>query len=289
MTFYLGVDAGGTFTRFVVFNENGEEVKRIVTESIHFMKVGYEGIQAKFEEVKQKLELEGFDTNSIKVAVGTAGYGNDLAIRKGIEDAIWSVFPGAYITNDARFAMISALNNEDGVYVISGTGSIAFREYEGNQDRRGGFGYLLGDEGSAYWIGKKCLEVFTKEADNRYLRSDFYIKVMNTFNLKSPYDLIGIANSQKDDIRTWTAGFSKIASECIENPYFNEIFITAGKELAGLANGFVIDRPTKIAVGGGVLTHNKVVFDTFLAHLDTRYQLVNSTHPVEYAAYILLK
>lgn len=99
---YLGIDAGGTHTRFLIFDDKGVNIDRIDRESIHFMRVGFDGIKKVLEEVRLEFEQRGYDFESIGVAIGTAGYGEDQQVRKGIEDAIWGVFPKAVIMNDAN-------------------------------------------------------------------------------------------------------------------------------------------------------------------------------------------
>ena len=62
------------------------------------------------------------------------------------------------VVNDALVALEAGAPDQPGVVVISGTGSIAYgRNREGEAARAGGWGYVLGDEGSGYWIGRAAL------------------------------------------------------------------------------------------------------------------------------------
>lgn len=289
MTTYLGIDAGGTFTRFVLFNQDGEAIKRIETSSVHYMKVGFSGIATTFAHVKSEFLAAGHDLDDAKIAIGMAGYGSDAAIRASIEEAVYSVFAHALIVSDAALAMASALDNQDGVYVISGTGSIALRKLGCEQQRSGGFGYLLGDEGSAFWIGKRLLQRFTQEADGRAPKTSWYHGVMDHFNLTDPYQIIALANGQKDQYREWVASFSKLAARIDGNDAIATVFSEAGQELAALANGFELNGKTMIAGGGSVLLNNHIVMDSFAKHLKADYELIAFDRPVEYAAYLLLK
>lgn len=282
---YLGVDAGGTHTRYMVFDSKGECIYKKTTGTIHFMQVGYDGMKDSLEMVKKELESY-FPLESLNVAIGMAGYGSDPVVRDSIERSVWAVFPHAILMNDAKFAMISALNGEDGVYLISGTGSIAFRIYENTEDRRGGFGYLLGDEGSAYWIGRRLLELFTKEADGRLQKSDLYKCIMEHFDLNSPYEIIEHAKNAMHTRRNWVANISVLMSE-VNNDKVIEVYRSAGLALAEMVNSFEIDDKTKIALGGGVLIHNKTVRDTLIENLRKEYHLVDNQYPVEYAAFLL--
>lgn len=284
--YYLGIDAGGTHTRAVLFDENSNEVFRSIHPSIHFMKVGFAGITKYLMEISNDLVNAEFDIESINVAIGCAGYGNDLAIRESIESAIFKVFPKAYITNDAHFAMISALNNQDGVYVISGTGSIAFRKYKDEYIRKGGFGYLLGDEGSAYWIGKKILSLYTKESDGRLIPTDLTTRINSSLNISTAHDLIKVSQNLGDDYRTWVASLTQLCHDCER---VIKILVEAGIELAQLANAFVIEEPTHIVLAGGVLIHNEIVRNSMIENLDHNYVITLPKHPVEYASYLIFK
>lgn len=288
MKYYLGIDAGGTYTRMVMFNQAGIEVDFVRLESIHYMQVGFDGITKILQQGKTELEQHGYCFKSVDVAIGTAGYGNDPKIREKIEHAIWSVFPQALIMNDAQFAMVSALDNHDGVYLISGTGSIAMRKIGCSTDRRGGYGYLLGDEGSAFWIGRNLLSVFTQESDGRLPKSDFYHAMMEHFKLNQPYDLVGVVNESQDRYRGFAAEVSLVGSKCLHVDHVATIYRNAGIELAKLANSFELNGKTKIAFGGGVLLNNECVRASVIEHIQEGYDVVVNHQAVEYAAYLLL-
>ena len=285
MIYYLGVDAGGTSTRFALFDDTGSFIEALELESIHYMKVDDDLMKERLLEAKNHFE-EKYNFDSIKVAMGIAGYGGDPQVRKRIERVVHQVFPKALISNDAKFAMISALNNKDGVYIISGTGSIAFRRHKGLETRRGGYGYLVGDEGSGFWIGKRILEQFTQEADGRLEKTACYTSIMSHFNLKDPYEIVTMASSQKSDYRTWCAslaGLLRSVESC------QEIYYEAGRELSRLANSFNITGETSLAFGGSVLSNHKTVQKGLLEHLDKNYSVLEQEKEIEYSAYLQFK
>ena len=63
-----------------------------------------------------------------------------------------------------------SLAGEDGINVISGTGSMTYGERHGTGHRVGGWGELFGDEGSAYWIAAQGLNAFSRMSDGRLAR-----------------------------------------------------------------------------------------------------------------------
>lgn len=282
----LGIDAGGTHTRFILMDDQANVIDETSTDSMHFMQVGFEGIEKNLLKYCEIMKKKNFNTGSFKVAMGLAGYGEDASIRKKIEDSVYKVFPDALIYSDVQFAHIAALHNQDGIFVISGTGSIAFKRDGDKFARTGGFGYLLDDAGSAYWIGKKVLEVFTRQIDGRLEKSSLYDKLMKELNLKDPYHIIAKAASHKNTIRNYIAEIALIAAK-IDDPHINDIYQEAGKELADLANAFDIVKGTPVSIGGSVLLNNKVVKESFLKHLNPLLKYLEPKNRVEYAAYIL--
>lgn len=271
----LGIDAGGSFTRYAVYDLEGKLLEHHVSDSLHFMKVGFDGIEKALRNMSHVL-----DYNFVTLVIGMAGYGKDPQVRKSIEEAVYPVFPNASLMSDAEMAMISALEYQEGIYCISGTGSIAFM----GQERRGGFGYLIGDEGSAFWIGKKIIEVFSKEADGRLEKTEVYSSVMEYFKMEDPYQLISILN--KGPYRELLAGLAKVCSTIDSVEY---IYEAAGKELAGLVNGFKCKEGTQVALGGSVLLHNERVRQSFISNLEAQYRIKETNHSVEYAAVIINK
>ena len=76
--------------------------------------------------------------------------------------------PGRYrCGNDAVCGWAGALAGEDGINIVAGTGSIGYGEFEGRAARAGGWGELFSDEGSAHWIAREALSLFSRMSDGR--------------------------------------------------------------------------------------------------------------------------
>ena len=284
----LGIDAGGTHTRFVLMDNLGNIVHESIKDSLHFMKVGFDGIEKSLNDYKIEMNELGYEADKFKVAIGMAGYGNDPKIRKGIEDSVYAVFPEAILYNDAQFALISALNGEDGVFVISGTGSIALRKDGEDFTRSGGFGYLIDDGGSGFWIGKQILEAFVYQVDNRHPKTELFDEIMKILDLEDPYEIIQEVMSNQSDYRNFIANISGQTAH-LNDSVLHKIYVSAGLKLAELANSFNIEEKTAISIGGSVLLNNEIVRETFINNLSDKYYYVSPKHPVEYAAYLLYK
>ncbi len=72
------------------------------------------------------------------------------------------------VANDALIALVAGARDAPGIVIIAGTGSIAYgRNQNGEAARAGGWGHMIGDEGSGYWIGREALAAVMRAADGR--------------------------------------------------------------------------------------------------------------------------
>jgi N-acetylglucosamine kinase-like BadF-type ATPase len=95
------------------------------------------------------------------------------------------------VVNDALVALVAGAGDAPGVVIIAGTGSIAYgRNAQGHAARAGGWGYLLGDEGSGFWIGRRALSAVVRAADGRGPGTELTERVMTHLKLVRPSDLI---------------------------------------------------------------------------------------------------
>lgn len=280
-----GIDAGGTKTTCVVMNESGEIILDLTLGTMHFMKVGYEGITLQLKEIENIFIENKIDLKSLHLVLGLAGYGEDPVIRKNIESAVYTVFPNAYIMSDAQFAHYAFLEGDAGVLVIAGTGSIALRKENKAWTRRGGFGYLIDDAGSAYWIGKRILQAYAREVDGQLEKTPIFDCINETFNLKNGYEMIELVNKQKGNYRNWVAELARITS-WVKDDVLNLIYQDAGIALAQMANSFIVNKETKLSISGSVLQNNTRVYDTFVNHLNSNYKVIKPTQRIEYGAYL---
>lgn len=284
----LGIDAGGTSTSFVVYDEAGEIVLTHKDKTMHFMTVGFDGITQRLTDFLNVLKDKEIKAEDLFVVIGMAGYGEDLKIREKIEASVFKVFPQAIIMNDAHFAHISALNNQDGVLVISGTGSIAFHKKNNEFSRKGGFGYLIDDGGSGFWIGKQILRTFSRQIDGQIPKTRLYFEMKDQLKLSNDYDIIALVSGLGNEYRNWVADLAGMMSD-VNDKYLENIYQSAGVELANMVNSIDVHETTNVAVYGSVLKHNSLVYESFNDNLKDAFKIVNQSHDVEYAAYLLYK
>jgi len=126
------------------------------------------------------------------ICVGMAGVDRpgDTEVVRGILERIGR---GAriLIVNDALVALEAGAPEAPGVVLIAGTGSIAYgRDAQGRAARAGGWGYVLGDEGSGYWIGRQALRAVVRETDGRGVPTALTPRALAHFGVGKPQELI---------------------------------------------------------------------------------------------------
>lgn len=161
MRVVLGIDGGGTKTRCLVADRAGTLLGEGLAGPSNYQVVGPDAAAAAVVgAAEQALARAGLALADVDAAVaGLAGVGrpeDQAAMRRalaaGFATAALAVVP------DARIALEGALGGAPGAIVISGTGSIAYGlDAQGQTVRAGGWGWILGDEGSGYDIGRRAV------------------------------------------------------------------------------------------------------------------------------------
>lgn len=285
MTVYVGVDAGGTKTRLAAFDTEGKLISEAVVGTVHPLQVSPEEAAASLKNGLQQLKLTDPD---IRILAGMAGYGKDARLREAIEKSAAEAFAGLQyvLMSDAELALHSAFNGKDGILLIAGTGSIAFGKKGDEILRCGGWGSALGDEGSAWWVGKQLLNTYTRQADGRDPETVLKPTVEMHFDLQNPYDLI--SKMPKD--RTQTAALAKLVSDLSEmkDPAAGKIFDLAALQLAELCNslGAKYDRNVEIAQIGGLWKAGEAIQKPFKAALNENLSVKEESVDPARGAYV---
>jgi N-acetylglucosamine kinase len=205
MSYVLGIDGGGSKTICVLMNHQGEVVGRGEAGASNYQIIG---VEAAITSIQTAIIAALNLTVPITVeaiCVGLAGVGRsaDIEIIKGILEylqnrgyipIIWSLkSSNIIITNDALIALVGGIGNDVGIVVAAGTGSIVLgRNQQGDTKRVGGWGYLLGDEGSAYQIAVAGMQAALKYYDGREIKTRILADLKQHLCLASIEDLIEV-------------------------------------------------------------------------------------------------
>ena len=279
-TYYIGIDGGGTKTKFDLFDSDKNSIASITTPTIHPAQASFKEVVSVLNTAKEKLLANINDRDYVlKVGAGLGGYGINADYRKKLEDEFSTVFDEFKLYSDAYAAMLGALAGEDGILMIAGTGSIALAKVGDETFRCGGFGYRYGDEGSAYSIGKALISRALKEADGRLDKSIISDLVMNYF------DNIGINMVATSDFsRDKIAGLAAAASKYVENSEsVRDIFLAAAKEISlhikAIGKNFESGKRIRLSYIGGVFKSEYII--ECIKEMNQGIELVAPIYPPE--------
>lgn len=194
MSYFLGVDGGGSSLRIVVTDTNQHVIARLETETANPSVIGWDEATKKLQNsILQVLESAKLTPQQIRgVGVGIAGasvkHSSDWLTRTCTE-----VLPDSLIvpSSDVEVALVGAHGKRAGGIIVAGTGSVGFYiDRDGNGVQIGGWGYLIGDEGSGYWIGRHAVSLLSYYFDGRLERTPLIDNVINMLEIRSGAALI---------------------------------------------------------------------------------------------------
>ncbi|HID11141.1 MAG TPA: hypothetical protein EYP17_07555 [Candidatus Latescibacteria bacterium] len=166
MEYIVGIDGGGTKTEAVLVRPDGEVLASGRVGAANYQLTGPEGLRRTVERlVGDLLRAVGGGEVSVLCA-GLAGV-DRLQDRTEVALVLKGIGEEVAVASDGEVALEGAHLGGSGIVVIAGTGSIAWGRDGGRVARAGGWGYLLGDEGGGYWIGKEGIVAALKAWDGR--------------------------------------------------------------------------------------------------------------------------
>jgi N-acetylglucosamine kinase-like BadF-type ATPase len=187
----LGIDAGGSKTVCLLADERGRVLGEARGDAANLQASG----ELEIEKVLHGLVAQALGERDIRpdaICLGIAGVDrpDDAAAVRGIMRRIGSS-SRVLVVNDALVALVAGAGDEPGVVIVAGTGSIAYgRDSSGRAARAGGWGYLLGDEGGGFWIGRSALSAVVRQFDGRGPSTLLTDMVLAEMRLSSPTEVI---------------------------------------------------------------------------------------------------
>jgi N-acetylglucosamine kinase-like BadF-type ATPase len=239
---FLGVDGGGTKTAFALVDSQGQVLARHEASSAYYLEVGMDGAAAMLANgCGALLAAAGVTANDIDFAFfGLPAYGEDRAIQPQLDALPLAVLGhGRYLCgNDMVCSWAGSLACADGISVIAGTGSMAYGEFAGRRARAGGWGELFSDEGSAHWIARAGLALFSRMSDGRAPRGPLYQLVRERLALQEDLDLCQVVYGELKGERSKVAALSRLVAEAatLGDHQAEAIIEAAAAELAALVD-----------------------------------------------------
>lgn len=277
--FFLGVDGGGTKTRFALMSQ-----RRLVAEvqlgTSYHPEVGLDGVgDVLAEGVAQILSRAGIQASQITHAFfGLPAYGEDSQVTPVLRALPAGILGHERYTcdNDMVCGWAGSLGAEDGINVVAGTGSIGYGQRRGRAARAGGWGETFSDEGSAYWIAMQGLNAYSRMSDGRLPRGPLHALINESLNLLEDLDLCAQVYGPGARSRGELAQLSPLVAQAAKlgDAAARDIFRHAGQELAQIAIalrqklGYEAGEIAKLSYSGGAFAAGDLLLVPFQAALD---------------------
>jgi len=193
MKTYLGVDGGGTKTDFLLIDESGRLLARQRAGSAYYLETGVDGLRTLLANgIAATLAAGSVTADTLEFAFfGLPAHGEDSKLLSVLDAAASPTLSSEHYRcgNDMVCGWAGALAGRDGINIVAGTGSIAYGEHAGRTARGGGWGELFSDEGSAYWLAREGLSVFSRMSDGRAAKGPLYEALRAHFKLDDDLDI----------------------------------------------------------------------------------------------------
>ncbi len=269
MSYYLGFDGGGTKTDCVVIDAAGRVLGEGSAGPSNPLRVGYDSAFAAMTEAAGKaLSVAHLEKNALRgVCAALAGAG-----RPGVAQRVNDFLHGAFVdaatsvVSDFEAALEAAAGSGPGVVLIAGTGSAAFgRNAAGQTARAGGCGPWIGDEGSAFDIGRRAIAQLARARDRGEAGGRLIEQMMSAIHCADWDELVERVAAHADEV------FPRVYPAVVEaaeagDAFARELLRSAADSLFDLART-VIERlglkaqPFVLAKAGGVFGRSRFVDD----------------------------
>jgi len=280
--YYLGIDGGGSKTTCAL-GDDRTLLASVTAGPSNIVRVGEaRAREALHDAVRQACAAAEITPQQVqRVCIGAAGAARP-EVAAAVRRILGEIFPaGIEIVGDMEIALEAAFGAGPGVIVIAGTGSIAYgRDPQGKTARAGGWGFALGDEGSAHWIGREAVRLALRAADEHATAPPLLEKLMHVRDQSSFDEFVRAANANPDFAAFFPA---VVAAAHAGDTLARQVLSRAGMELAQIA-AVVVNRlfpndeagPVPVAMVGGVFRHAVLTLGDFyneLHKLDPRVEV----------------
>ncbi len=295
MKTYIGVDGGGTKTEAVGMTLSGSIFSAVRGGSTNPYAVGFD---AAMQELVRLLELVIAESRAAGadrcggICLGLSGV-DSATEKQAVLDVLarWQHTSGLAcpieIRNEADIALMAALGQEEGVLIISGTGSNTFGNTpDGGRYRAGGWGHLLGDEGSGYAIGLETLQVIMRSYDGVDSATLITNKTLQAYGWTSPEELKGYIY-RPEIVKSHIAAFAEFTIRAAEEGDEAAVSILKrnafdlSRTAAALISKHEWLQQADVVLTGSVFTYSPAFRKEFTGALQARYPALTFHDPAD--------
>ncbi len=191
---YIGVDGGGTSTVAIAMTESGKVLGRIVGEQTNYntsdMDTAKTNLKGTIDKLMDEYGIDDYECLSI--GMSSLDY---EPTKDFVESFVDGIFPSEKVVmhSDVYMALMGMTLGEPGIMIVSGTGSIGIAtDQQGEVHVVGGWGYLLGDEGSGYDIALQGIDAALKSFEGLGETTILEERVLDFFGVDTHRKLIDV-------------------------------------------------------------------------------------------------
>ncbi len=301
---FVSVDGGATKTMAVCYDSSGKILGMAANGPSNFRNIGVENAKIHLTSaVKGAIERSGLEFSDIdRITFALAGVKDSQKSTEIIDSFVKELkFNAPYsLLNDGEAGYNCRFFGEEGIIAAAGTGMIAFGKFNGNFERSSGWGWLIGDEGGAFYIGRRAIQEAAKLSDGRNVGSvELLSKVMGFFGVKEPRHLVNEVYTNPINIRRIALLAREVSllsnmGDDISRSIITEAAIEAGRCVNALKRKYNSPQATVSGYGGvfraGELYWNSLRDSVLSEFPDSQFKNpLYGYHAVLGSMYIVLK
>ncbi|MFS0670880.1 BadF/BadG/BcrA/BcrD ATPase family protein [Peribacillus frigoritolerans] len=269
MNYIIGVDGGGTKTEAVAYDMDGNKISE-GRAGFGNLLINEKQATANIIQAIEQSMTPIDDGSCLYICLGLAGYGG-VENPQGIKSAFSKAFKAPFtIVNDAIIAHAALLKGNDGILTISGTGSVSIGIHEGIEKSAGGWGHILGDEGSGYWIAMQAFIRMTQEEDEGYEYSHLTESILKKLGYLSVMELKKfIYSATKSEIAAFVPLIVQHAEkgDGFSQNILNQAGYHLAKQTLEVIKKLKLCENVTIALKGSILSNVPLVQSSFINHI----------------------
>jgi N-acetylglucosamine kinase-like BadF-type ATPase len=266
MNIWIGIDGGGSNLRIVAVDDTLKTLAQATRGTANPSAIGRDASAALMQDALREVLAIVPVASVAGVGIGVAG-ASAVYAEDWLRAVIGAVLPDTPVapSSDNEIALVGAHGERRGVLLLAGTGSVAFGVNDaGEALQTGGWGYLLGDEGSGYWLGNQALRAVTLWHDGIALdAAALAAHTLAHLGMSSATDAITWVYRQPPPTRDIAALASVVLEAADAGDAYGNAIIEQGAAALVLLSDTIIARlhmtAPRIAFAGGLLTSDNAL------------------------------
>lgn len=269
MGYLLAVDGGGTKTEFRLCSLKGEFVTSVITGASNYKGVGeekaFESLREGFDIILQEAQMMKEDINYSVWGISGCDSERDFDVVRRMVRRLGIPYHRYEVCNDAVMGYY-AQTDGPGMVVVAGTGSIVWGiDRDGICCRKGGWGHLLSDGGSGYWIGSEALRRTILYCEECYPYSPMFSSIREHFQVETFAELPSVLTEIMDPYRIASVARIVVQLSQEDNAEAKKILeegaalLTDMVEVLYRMQNFEKENMVNIVLSGGVLKSKEYI------------------------------